>query len=360
MNMPAPSTPDDERRDRFEYATTHADPRYRVPLAALYRFWHDTNARHFAGRLIQPHLDFNWVPAHALGSCVQETGYGGELQITLHRRLVIDPKRNWVLRAWPDAGMHRFLEDLALRYFVRQFVLEGRKQVDDPPRGFGRAFAEEANRLGRAMGLAEVQVRRRGPGDHDKFVCTGWPHNVRGRADYGDAITEELFDRAAGGGGEDEADEPPSPSLAVMEFVLLLLREKHAEKAEAFLRRHTERLLHGPRQRQRARRAVEDGREGHDGSALGEVAFDAKWLAWNGGTIGRMAEMIAWHDAWSDMPILADMLEAAGCTDERVLGHLRADIEHSKRCWVLQGLRALGAVEHAADPCLVSHEPDAS
>jgi hypothetical protein len=339
---------DNERQQRAEYVREHADKKYGVPLTALQDYWHDANKRFFAGRLVVPHLEFGAPHPRSVASCAAQTDYGASMRVTLHRKLVIDPiNRNWVLKPWPAEGLCHFVEDLALRFLVRQYVLEVEHTDENGYEGFGPHFQQHANRIGAEERLSEVLVRRRRASDKNKPVCSGWPHNVRGRAYYGDAITQELFDLATGG-GEAKPEAPPSPSLAVMEFVLFLLRENHAEQAEAFLRRHTERLLGRPTMRQRARRAVEDGRVSHDGSALGEVAFDSKWLAWNGGTIGRMAETIAWHGAWSEMPILADMLEVAGCSDERVLGHLRADSAHSKRCWVLRGLLNAGA---GAEPC---------
>ncbi len=38
------------------------------------------------------------------------------------------------------------------------------------------------------------------------------------------------------------------------------------------------------------------------------------------------------------MPLLADMLEAAGCGDELLLGHCRLPVKHTRDCWVVNSL----------------------
>jgi hypothetical protein len=43
---------------------------------------------------------------------------------------------------------------------------------------------------------------------------------------------------------------------------------------------------------------------------------------------------------FSDMPVLADALEDAGCGDADILGHLRGPGPHTRGCWPLD--RILG------------------
>jgi hypothetical protein len=38
------------------------------------------------------------------------------------------------------------------------------------------------------------------------------------------------------------------------------------------------------------------------------------------------------------MPILADALQDAGCDDEQILTHCRADETHARGCWVLDAV----------------------
>jgi ATP-dependent Clp protease ATP-binding subunit ClpA len=67
---------------------------------------------------------------------------------------------------------------------------------------------------------------------------------------------------------------------------------------------------------------------------------DPSWLAWNNGTVLRMASVIEQERRWAQLPILADALEDAGCTDWDMLGHLRLSGEHRCGCWVLDRLMA--------------------
>ncbi len=65
------------------------------------------------------------------------------------------------------------------------------------------------------------------------------------------------------------------------------------------------------------------------------MAFDAAWLAWNGGTVQKVAQSIYDERAFDRMPILADALEEAGCTNQDILGHCRQPREHVRGCWVV-------------------------
>ncbi len=72
------------------------------------------------------------------------------------------------------------------------------------------------------------------------------------------------------------------------------------------------------------------------------VAVDPAWLAWNGGTVPKMAEAIAREGAFDRLLILADALEEAGCADPEVLGHLRGGLGHTRGCWVVDWVLDLG------------------
>lgn len=53
------------------------------------------------------------------------------------------------------------------------------------------------------------------------------------------------------------------------------------------------------------------------------VGYIDRWLAWNDGVIRKLAEMIYAERAFDRMPMLADALETAGCTDADILNHCR-------------------------------------
>jgi hypothetical protein len=65
------------------------------------------------------------------------------------------------------------------------------------------------------------------------------------------------------------------------------------------------------------------------------VAIDPKWLTWNHGTVPAIARRIYEERAFHDMPILADALEDAGCTEADLLAHCRAGGPHVRGCWAV-------------------------
>lgn len=66
-----------------------------------------------------------------------------------------------------------------------------------------------------------------------------------------------------------------------------------------------------------------------------ESLINPSWLAWNDGTIPRLAQAIYSDRRFSDLPILADAIEEAGCTDAEILAHCRAEGPHVRGCWVV-------------------------
>jgi hypothetical protein len=73
---------------------------------------------------------------------------------------------------------------------------------------------------------------------------------------------------------------------------------------------------------------------------LGSLPFrrlgvEAGWLAWNDGTVARLASACHAERAFDRLPVLADALEEAGCGDADVLGHLRGPGPHFFGCFVL-------------------------
>jgi hypothetical protein len=76
------------------------------------------------------------------------------------------------------------------------------------------------------------------------------------------------------------------------------------------------------------------------GNPFRPVPVDAAWLAWQDGTVARMARAIYAGRRFGDLPVLADALEDAGCADPALLGHLRAVGVHVPGCWALDLLLA--------------------
>jgi hypothetical protein len=61
----------------------------------------------------------------------------------------------------------------------------------------------------------------------------------------------------------------------------------------------------------------------------------ASVLAWGSGTIPKLAQAMYEDRAFERLPILADALEEAGCTDKPILDHCRESGPHVKGCWVV-------------------------
>lgn len=71
------------------------------------------------------------------------------------------------------------------------------------------------------------------------------------------------------------------------------------------------------------------------------AAIDPAWLAWNDGTVLRLAKTIAQEENYGALPILADALEEAGCVDADILGHCRACGRDARGSWVVNRILAV-------------------
>jgi hypothetical protein len=62
----------------------------------------------------------------------------------------------------------------------------------------------------------------------------------------------------------------------------------------------------------------------------------------NGGTVRKLGQAIYDERAFDRLPVLADALEDAGCTDAAILSHCRAPGPHVRGCWVVDLLLGKG------------------
>jgi hypothetical protein len=58
-------------------------------------------------------------------------------------------------------------------------------------------------------------------------------------------------------------------------------------------------------------------------------------LAWNDGTVKKMAKVIYREHDFDRLPLLADALEDAGCTNADMLAHCRQPGPHVRGCWAV-------------------------
>jgi hypothetical protein len=68
------------------------------------------------------------------------------------------------------------------------------------------------------------------------------------------------------------------------------------------------------------------------GNPFRPVCLAHDWLAWKDQTIPTIAETIYEEGAFDQLPILADALEEAGCTND-MLAHCRSQGPHVRGCW---------------------------
>jgi hypothetical protein len=69
------------------------------------------------------------------------------------------------------------------------------------------------------------------------------------------------------------------------------------------------------------------------GNPFRPATADSAWQGWNDGTIRKLAQAIYDERRFGDLPILADALEDAGCTDADILSHCRQPGPHARGCW---------------------------
>jgi hypothetical protein len=62
---------------------------------------------------------------------------------------------------------------------------------------------------------------------------------------------------------------------------------------------------------------------------------DDSWLAWNDRTVPRIARAVYDERAFDRLPVLADALEEAGCTNPEILDHCRNPAPHARGCWLI-------------------------
>jgi hypothetical protein len=71
------------------------------------------------------------------------------------------------------------------------------------------------------------------------------------------------------------------------------------------------------------------------GNPFRPVTLDPAWLSWHEGLPVSMAQRMYDSRDFSDMPVLADALEEAGCSDSDILSHCRQPGQHVRGCWLV-------------------------
>jgi hypothetical protein len=77
------------------------------------------------------------------------------------------------------------------------------------------------------------------------------------------------------------------------------------------------------------------------GNPFRPVSLDPLWLSWNDGTLVALAHLIYHERDFERLPLLADALEDAGCTNADILNHCRGPGMHVRGCWVIDLLMGM-------------------
>jgi hypothetical protein len=82
------------------------------------------------------------------------------------------------------------------------------------------------------------------------------------------------------------------------------------------------------------------------GNPFRPSSINPTWLAWDGGTVVKLAEAAYEQRAEprglldaTRLSVLADALEDAGCTDSELVSHLRSPEPHVRGCWAVDLVR---------------------
>jgi hypothetical protein len=68
------------------------------------------------------------------------------------------------------------------------------------------------------------------------------------------------------------------------------------------------------------------------------IRVEKRWLTANDDAVSRLARSIYEEGNFADLPILADALEEAGCSEEALLAHCRGTEGHVRGCWAVDAL----------------------
>jgi hypothetical protein len=72
--------------------------------------------------------------------------------------------------------------------------------------------------------------------------------------------------------------------------------------------------------------------------AFGRERVDPRWREGDGGLVLALARGIDQERAFDRLPVLADALEDAGCTDRDLLDHCRSGSVHKSGCWLIDAI----------------------
>jgi hypothetical protein len=323
-----------------EFSRHHAAGPYKNRFNRLYPRWYENNAVYFDNRLTAPRISIGLTTSRRFSETRLNTDYGAPTNIVFSERWMFGTDRRLVRTDDPEApGLLRFIDDRLLAEMVKQFVMEVHGSLEEGWDGYGPLYAREATRIGALMGqndpaagLPEVHPRRRGLRLAGQPVAASWPHAFRPDGYY---LAHVSLGHLRLGGNRTRAGSLPRQSVlpGVFEYLHFLASTgKYAQLLDVLGREvDAAKVARTP-----ALAAAELSPRDASGMPLPLPAVDPAWLTWNGGCVRAIAEGIRTRRAFDGMPILADALQDAGCENDLILNHCRANAEHIANCWVLK------------------------
>jgi hypothetical protein len=140
--------------------------------------------------------------------------------------------------------------------------------------------------------------------------------------------------RCSEGGGGSACLAAAVRARALMTVLPLALTRQPQERLP---RENRPPLMERLRAVQSAERAVQADllRDIVDNPFKSRPSVDPDWQRWHDGLIPAMAQKIHDERRFEDLPVLADMLEEAGCDNEAILTHCRGPGPHVRGCWLV-------------------------
>jgi hypothetical protein len=202
---------------------------------------------------------------------------------------------------------------------LRLFAVACCRRVDECLIAETRSLLEIAERV--AEGTADERERRV---RRDEALRAGW---------HPDPITRSARGPAKAAVAWALARRPEEAALYAAHYALNSAVALAANwKEEPVGNTPQERLANWEARKARVRQVQADLLRDLFGNPFRPCAVDPFWLMWNGGTVPKLAQAIYEDRRFSDLPILADALEEAGCTDNDILNHCRQPGEHVLGC----------------------------
>jgi hypothetical protein len=241
---------------------------------------------------------------------------GRDLAVLRRERESADEAWQQASRHWAEVGDATWVEDVVPEHLLQAAAAERATQAVLLERNAALEAARAAMAAAAAEDLSAIAVARLA---------------MRARTSWRQAFSEHERAARYRSRAEGERERRVRPSRAHIRVAQVMdwleHREDDAEENEPEMLRGWE------REERAAQCALLRDIFGH---LRYPGPLDPSWLRWRGGILVEMARSIHEERRFSDLPVLADALEDAGCADERLLAHCRSGGPHVFGCWLLE------------------------